>query len=488
MMVDRGEGRSTCLHSYYRKKHPKCKVGLWKGVKDTASADDTFLNEDNVSDIPDDLMMLRPAWDPGKFGLTDLERIRTLLEENRTMKGIIRAKGVCPTCGAKFTEIPGVGYICPEHSTRPKRCFVDLHWKGERIRIFCNKAGEPLEGYKQAETVAKTIEYEIEHYSFNPEMYIKAELSKFWATNLLDRFEKDKVKELAPSYKRAYRQAIRIAKTFFGIKDVREIRKVDIINFIADCRQRYDKWGGKTLKNKVDVFKTFMNYLQKDLEVINSVPPFPTIEYSEKAFKWVSAEDQVRLYNMVPDQDKPLIAFLMLHGCRPGEARALKCKDVDLEHGAITVTATFSENTYRPRRKGKRAKPYTIPIHPEAYDYIADRVRASLPEAFLFTNPNNGKPYSEKVIERIWHSVREEAKIAAGELRLYDATRHSFASQMANSGITLFHVSKALGHSTPKMTDRYAHADIEKMRANLSKITLKTVTTLSPEKKDVKKD
>jgi hypothetical protein len=38
------------------------------------------------------------------------------------------------------------------------------------------------------------------------------------------------------------------------------------------------------------------------------------------------------------------------------------------------------------------------------------------------------------------------------------------------------------------MTDRYAHADIEKMRANLSKITLKTVTRLSPEKKDSKKD
>ena len=403
-------------------------------------------------------------------------------------QGTIRAKGRCPICKEKFAEIKGIGYICLKHETVPKKVWVDFPRKGKRIRIFSDKTGKPLDTYTRAEEVLKHIHYELTNHTFDPQKYIKAEAEKFWANNLLDRFEKDKVKEIAPSYKRAYRQAIRIAKTFFGIKDVREIHKIDIINFIADCRQRYDKWGGKTLKNKVDIFKTFMNYLHTDLELINSVPPFPTIEYTEKAFKWVSAEDQVRLYNMVPDQDKPLIAFLMLQGCRPGEARALKCKDVDLEHAAITVTATFSENTYRPRRKGKRAKPYTIPIHPEAYDHIAQRVKASLPEAFLFTNPNNGKPYSEKVIERIWHTVREQAKIGAGELRLYDATRHSFASQMANSGITLYHVSKALGHSTPKMTDRYAHADIEKMRANLSNITLKTVTRLSPEKKDTKKD
>ncbi len=110
------------------------------------STGDTFLNEDNVSDIPDDLMMLRPAWNPGaKFrSLTDIVGISTLLEENRTMKGIIRAKGVCPTCGEKFTEVPGVGYICCEHQTRPKRCFVDLHWKGKRVRIFSDKEGLPL--------------------------------------------------------------------------------------------------------------------------------------------------------------------------------------------------------------------------------------------------------------------------------------------------------------------------------------------------------
>ncbi len=133
-----------------------------------------------------------------------------------------------------------------------------------------------------------------------------------------------------------------------------------------------------------------------DLEVITIVPPFPVIDYVAKTFKWVSGQDQASLYEMVPDQHKPIIAFLMLHGCRPGETRALKCKNVDLVHGLITIAATFSKNVYRPRRKGKRAKPYNIPLHPEMREYAADRVSNSHPESFLFPDPGTGRPYGER--------------------------------------------------------------------------------------------
>ena len=336
----------------------------------------------------------------------------------------------------------------------------------------------------------KHLHYEITNHVFDPQKYIKAEASKFWAVNLLERFEKDKIDNIAPKYKTTYCQSIRIAREFFKIQDVREIRKLNIIDYVKDCRERHPNWSDKTLKNHVDVFKTFMNYLHNDLELISIVPPFPAIDYIEKTFKWVSGEDQVKLYEMVPDKHKPIIAFLMLHGCRPGEARALKCKDVDLERTFITVAATFSKNVYRLRRKGKKAKPYIVPIHAEMYDYIADRVRISHPEAFLFPNPSTGRFYTESVLPKIWKIVRKQAGIGPFELRLYDASRHSFASQLANSGTTLFFVSKALGHSTPKMSERYSHADLEKLRTNLSAISLKsrqTVTMLSPRKNDGRK-
>lgn len=47
--------------------------------------------------------------------------------------------------------------------------------------------------------------------------------------------------------------------------------------------------------------------------------------------KWVHAKDQTELFKKVCDDDKPIVGFLMLHGCRPGEACALKCEDIDVE-------------------------------------------------------------------------------------------------------------------------------------------------------------
>jgi len=50
-------------------------------------------------------------------------------------------------------------------------------------------------------------------------------------------------------------------------------------------------------------------------------------------------------------------------------------KDADLKTEAIKIAATFSRRVYREWRKGKRAKGYIVPIHPEMLSYIIDRVR-----------------------------------------------------------------------------------------------------------------
>jgi integrase len=392
--------------------------------------------------------------------------------------GIIRARGLCSRCKKHFVEVRGIGYICPDHETVPKKLYIDLFWKGKRIRTYSDRSGQVIDTYARAQEVLDAIRNEIKIHAFDPDLYIQVEAKKFWTETLLDRFEADRITRISPKYRNTYKQSIRVARQYWKVMDVREIRKIHLLDFIKDCRERYPQWSDKSLKNHTDVFKTFLNYLHNDLEVIKTVPPFPKVEYAEKRFKWVSGEDQIKLYKLVPDRHKPIIAFLFLHGTRPGEARALKCKDVDLEHKSITVSATFSKNVYMPRRKGKRAKPYVIPIHAEMYDYIADRVKSSLPEAFLFPNPATGRPYIESVLPKIWKKVRTAAGIGPFELRLYDAARHSFASQLVNAGTSLFFVSQALGHSNAKTTERYSHADLEKLRANLSAISLRSVPSL----------
>lgn len=174
----------------------------------------------------------------------------------------------------------------------------------------------------------------------------------------------------------------------------------------------------------------------------------------------------------------------MLSGCRPGEARALKCKDVNLEQETITITATFSDYTYRQKRKGQSSKSVTIPIHREIYGYIKDRVENNLPEAYVFINVNTGLHYSKAKLGRIWDKARGKAGLDKS-IRLYDATRHSFATQLVNADVPLFSVSRLLGHADIRTTERYSHGDLEKLKIDISTISLEEKVTKLAKKRNV---
>jgi len=398
------------------------------------------------------------------------------------MKGTIRPisrQRKCPKCGRPFQHVPKLGYICADCKTVPNRFYIDLHWKGKRPRICSDMQGQPLDTYDRALNLPARIQHEIDNHSFDPSRYVVSDQKKFWASTLLDEFLAYKADSLAPSYVKDFKRYVRAAKEFFKTSDVRDIRKYDIIaykkflehDFVSGGKTSKKNKKGKTVKNYLDVFKTFMMYLKNDLEILQAVPSFPDVEVEEYEWKWLDVESQVLLLSHIPEKDRPIIIFLMLHGCRPGEARALKVKDVNLKERYIRISSTFSGSVIRSRRKGRRARAVTIPIHPEMYEYLADRVSNNLPEAFVFTNPRTGGPYSMASLDRVWDKARTAAGITK-DLRLYDASRHSFASQLVNNDVSIYSVSKLLGHSSIKMTEKYAHSNIEKLRADIVKLSL----------------
>jgi len=409
------------------------------------------------------------------------------VNESWHMNGRIRTKEKCAVCHKPFIHVERLGFLCPEHKTTPAKLYVDLSFKGKRCRIFCDKQGQPLDTYRRASIVQSKIQWELENNTFEPSRYIKAELQGFWITNLLDRFLSHKIASIAPSYQKDYRRMVTVAKDYFNTTDVRDIKKLDLINY-RDHLQSKCSLGNKSTKNYLDHFKTFLNYCKGDIEIFDRLPSFPEIEIQAHTFRWLSQVDQVQLFEHVPDADKPIIGFLMLHGCRPSEGRALKCKDVDISNQTITIRATFSGYVYREKRKGRGARPVTIPIHPEMLDYIQDRVKNNLPEAFLFIT-TSGRYYSDFKLQMIWDDVQAKAGIDKS-LRLYDATRHSYASQLANSGTSIFKISRLLGHSSTKMTEKYTHEDINSLKTDIKKLSLKkveSVTKPSPEAFQAKK-
>ena len=77
----------------------------------------------------------------------------------------------------------------------------------------------------------------------------------------------------------------------------------------------------------------------------------------------------------------------------------------------------------------------------------------------LFPGRVEGKPVSD--LKRFWKSVTTAADLS--DYRIHD-TRHTHASHLVSSGMSLPVVGRLLGHTNPLTTQRYAHLADDPLR------------------------
>lgn len=308
--------------------------------------------------------------------LTNIELVSYLLsitetERGKDMKGAIRAKGKCPSCQGQFEQIKKLGFVCPGCKVTPKRFYLDLNHKGQRIRIFTDKTGQVLDSYQRALNLLSGINSELNNHTFDPSKYVKADLERFYFSEITKKWIKEKKKDVEQGLKAySYIKELegynkRYFIPFFGITDIREIRRYHIDEFKSSLPGHL---APKTIKNIFISLKNLFNTAYRK-ELIEKMPSFPTISAPEyTGWKWIDAETQIKILSALPDADKPIFVFLFLHGCRPGEARALKLKDIDFIPKTVRIRRSFSLNILRETTKQKKEN--IIPLHPEFLPYI----------------------------------------------------------------------------------------------------------------------
>lgn len=139
-------------------------------------------------------------------------------------------------------------------------------------------------------------------------------------------------------------------------------------------------------------------------EDIDTIPNFPVIDPPDPPLDVISRTQQEMALEALTPYHRKIFTFMVFHPVRPGEARALRRKDFNLENMTVHIQRAFSKKVEK-CRKGK--KDYYLPISSR---FDISLLNNMLPEAFVFLN-EEGRPYRTENLRRIWHRACKRAGV-----------------------------------------------------------------------------
>lgn len=378
--------------------------------------------------------------------------IRSLTTARQTvykwcMAGYVRTKEKCPRCGGKFAGEP---LRCQACYTQPSRLYLDLPWHGQKIKLYSDQDGYPLDSYDRAARLLSHVRYEIDRGLFDPKNYVKRDVRGLLLENYLAAWLDRKTLEaergqLSRSYLHSVKVYLRryILPGFRG-RNIREVTEGHLEDFKNGLPPGL---SGKTVKNIMGILhKVFADTLKR--RNIARAPAFPSVQTNEPVIRWLSREDQAAVLAQIADPvRRGLFLFLMRTGCRPGEARALQWEDINWKRETVTIRAAMDREEFRPYTKERDVR--ILPLHPE----VLAALRA-LPRALAgFVFSRQGRPLTQKIVQDTW---RRAARRAGFDIGCYQGTKHSLGCQLINEGIREEVLQALFGHKDRKSTKRYA--------------------------------
>jgi integrase len=179
--------------------------------------------------------------------------------------------------------------------------------------------------------------------------------------------------------------------------------------------------------------------------------------------EFILTVDEARKLLAVATGDfRPFLQTLWLTGCRPSEARALTCENVNWSTG---VAVLREHKTAR-----KTGKPRVIPFSPEALA-VLEVQRQRYGAGHLFRSVR-GNPYSRWACDRMMKRAR--AKAGVRESCVCYGYRHTFAATLVREGVSTARVAAILGHTSSKLVETtYGHlgSDMQGLRQIAAKVT-----------------
>ena len=194
-----------------------------------------------------------------------------------------------------------------------------------------------------------------------------------------------------------------------------------------------------------------------DLGRVETVPRMPRLPVRNKKVRYLTHAEEDLLHDtagacfddMEADTMRKLMLVLVHTGCRLSEI--VKSSPEDVERHTLILSDT------------KNTRPRAIPLTEEAEAALASLHSSPMWQGVVARGQRKAKDWCV----RRFTTIRNRAGLKDVTLHIL---RHTTASRLVQAGVDRYKVQTILGHSSPQVTERYAHLDVDHLRDDMSAV------------------
>jgi integrase len=237
----------------------------------------------------------------------------------------------------------------------------------------------------------------------------------------------------------------------FGGKPIEVLTPQDVERFKADLKA--EGWADATVNRHLALLKSTFNLALRNGKIErNPAKSVKLFQENNARVRYLSTEEEARLFKALPEALKPLVTVALHTGLRKGELLHLRWGDVDFHTGTLTVA------------RGKNGAARRVPMNRLVKDTLfkvrREQIQAAKEKAegereilspYMFCTRGGGFQHN---LSRLWYPALKQAELQ--DFHFHDL-RHTFCSRLAMAGVDLLTIKELVGHKTLTMTLRYSH-------------------------------
>lgn len=327
--------------------------------------------------------------------------------------------------------------------------FVDFRYRRRRVRKY-----SPVQTRRGAEQYERTLRNELIHEDEAGRDPFGGPTPTF--AEFADRWMRDYVlPHNRPSSIRSKRAALRLhlLPTLGGLRlDEITTRRID--EFTTDLLAK--KLSSKTVNNTLSMLRCSL-VIAEEWGLLAKVPRVRWLPVVERPVRFLSeAESTKLLLATQPGFWRTFIVFLLRTGVRFSEAAALQWADIDLDaaYPRARIWKGGADGVVGPTKTRFLRE---VPLSPAVIEELRAHPRDG---ELVFPKLDGGMMNPAPAVKYLYRICKRAGLGTFG----WHVLRHTCATRLTAAGVPLRVVQELLGHTTLKMTARYAHVEVASLR------------------------